>query len=328
MRYAWIGLACGLALASPSRAAAEPEDARVTEARALYEQGSVLGQQARWAEALAAFERSFKLRPHAATLYNVAQCFRATGQYARARATFTEALRWSAEHNDELPESLAVASMGYVAEIERLLARVDVTLAPVDATLAVDGAPLVADGARWVAGVAPPGVPAAAPGASFTVALDPGTRIFTVARKGFQDVVVRETFRPGAQTKLSLQLDRLPALLHISANRPGALAIVNNVDVGPAPLTLRRAAGTYRVKVNATGFVPYETEVTVRAGEELELRAALEVEKTPLTRQWWFWAATGAVVTGVAVTTYAVTRPDPERQALNGGGLGWTVPVK
>ncbi|MBK6459779.1 MAG: PEGA domain-containing protein [Myxococcales bacterium] len=327
MRYVWIGVLCGLALTSPARAA-DPEDANVTEARALYEKGSVLGQQSRWADALAAFERSFKLRPHAATIYNVAQCFRATGQYARARATFTEALRWSSDHGDELPESLVVASKGHIAEIERLLSRVDITLAPVDATLAVDGAPLVADGPGWVAGVAPPGVPAKAPGERFTVALDPGTRVFTVARKGFQDVVVRETFAPGAQTKLSLQLDRLPALLHISANRPGALATVNDVDVGPVPLTLRRSAGTYRVRVSANGFVAYETEATVRAGEELDLRAALEIEKTPLTKQWWFWAATGAVVTGVAVTTYAVTRPDPERQALNGGGLGWTVPVR
>ena len=85
MRYVWIGVLCGLALTSPARAA-DPEDANVTEARALYEKGSVLGQQSRWADALAAFERSFKLRPHAATIYNVAQCFRATGQYARARA--------------------------------------------------------------------------------------------------------------------------------------------------------------------------------------------------------------------------------------------------
>lgn len=311
----------------PTVALAQAEDGNVTEARALYEKGSELGQKAQWAEALASFERSFKLRPHAATLYNVAQCFRATGHYARARARFTQALSWSREHGDELPESLAVASKGHIEEIERLLVHVDVTLAPADATLAIDGAPLVQEGGTWVAGVAPPGAPTAAPGTRFSVVLDPGTRIFLVARKGFQDVVVRETFAPGVSTKLSLELSRLPAVLHVSANRSDALAVVNDVDVGPTPLTLKRPAGTYRVRITAKGFVPYDTEVNVHAGEELDLRAPLEVEKVPLTKRWWFWTATGVILTGVAVSTYALTRPDPERQALNGGGLGWTVPV-
>lgn len=316
-----------LLVASPARAETE-EDARVAEARALYTKGSELGQKSQWAEALTSFERSFTLRPHAATLFNVAQCLRAMGQYTRARAKFSEALSWSTGHDNELPETLAVSARGYEEEIDRLLAHVDVTLAPADAKLAVDGAPLVRAGAGWVAGVAAPGIAAVAPGARFTIALDPGTRIFTVSRKGFQDVVVREPFSPGTTTKLSLELDRLPALLHVAANRLGALTTVNGVDVGPTPLTLKRPAGTYRVRVSSDGYVPYETEVTVRAGEELDLRAPLEVEETPVTKRWWFWTATGVLLTGAVVTTYALTRPEPDRQTLNGGGLGWTVPVR
>lgn len=319
-------LACALWLL-PGLAFSQAEDTRVTEARALYEKGSELGQRAQWAEALASFERSFKLRPHAATLYNIAQCFRATGQYARARSRFREALAWSHEHGDELPEALSDSSKGYIEEIERLLVHVDVTLAPTDAQLAVDGAPLVSDGGAWVAGVAAPGVPTTAPGQHFSVTLDPGTRIFVVARRGFQDVVVRETFAPGSSTKLSLEMERLPAVLHLTASRTEALAVVNDVDVGPLPLTLKRPPGNYHVRVTSKGMVPYESDVSVRAGEEVNLRAALEAEKTPITKKWWFWTATGVVLTGVAVTTYALTRPDPERQGLNGGGLGWTVPV-
>jgi hypothetical protein len=320
---------CGCVLLVPARALADPpNEARITEARALYEAGSELGQKARWAEALASFEKSFELRPHAATLYNVAQCFRAIGQYTRARAKFGEALRWSKDHGDELPTSLAVATKGYIDEIERILAHVVVTLAPTDAALAVDGAPLVAEGTAWVAGVAPPGPAAVAPGGRFEVTLDPGTRIFVVTRRGFQDVIVRDSFAPGSTTPLSLELDRLPAIINISANREGALARVNDLDVGPVPLALKRPAGTYRVKVNLDGFVPYQAQVAVRAGEQVDLRVPLEVERTPITKRWWFWTATGALLVGVAVTTYALTRPDPEREPLNGGGLGWSVPVK
>lgn len=306
---------------------ARADDANVAEARTLYEAGSELGRNARWAEALASFEKSFKLRPHAATLYNVAQCFRAMGQYTRSRAKFDEALTWSKSHGDELPESLAVGSKGYRDEIDRILVHVAVTLSPADAMLAVDGAPLVQEGKVFVAGVAAPGVGAPAPGSRFEVVLDPGTRIFAVSRKGFQDVVVRETFTPGATTKLSLELDKLPAVIHVSANRDGSLAAIDNVDVGPPPLSLKRSAGTYKVKVHKDGFVPYETQLTVRAGEEVDLRAPLEPETVPITKRWWFWTATAVVVTGAVIGTYLLTRPEPERQPLNGGGLGWTVPV-
>ena len=310
-------------VAAPAPARADD----VAEARTLYETGSELGRNARWAEALASFEKSFKLRPHAATIYNVAQCFRAMGQYTRSRAKFDEALAWSKSHGDELPESLAVASKGYREEIDRILVHVSVTLSPADATLAVDGAPLVQEGAVHVAGVAPPGVGAPAPGARFEVVLDPGLRIFAVSRKGFQDVVVRETFAPGATTKLSLEADKLPAIIHVSANRDGSLATIDNVDVGPPPLSLKRSAGTYKVKVHKEGFVPYEAQLTVRAGEEVDLRAPLEPETIPITKRWWFWTATGVIVAGAVIGTYLLTRPEPERQPLNGGGLGWTVPV-
>jgi hypothetical protein len=324
-------------LASPANAQSPPEDAAVAEARALYTTGTELSQGARWAEALAAFEHSFKIRPHPATLYNVAQCFRAMGQYAHARTRFAEALGWAKTHRDsgELPESLVVAGNGYVSEIERILVHVAVTISPADAAITVDGAPLVTDRSLGsagavvlVAGIAPPGAGAPGPASRFEVVVDPGTRIFAVSRKGFQDVVVRETFAPGTRAPLSLELDRLPAVLNISANREGAIAAVNGVDVGPAPLALKRPAGSYRVVVQKDGFVTYDTQVTVQAGEQVDLRAALGPQSTPITKRWWFWTVTGVVVVGVAATTYALTRPEPDRQPLNGGGLGWTVPVK
>ena len=37
--------------------------------------------------------------------------------------------------------------------------------------------------------------------------------------------------------------------------------------------------------------------------------------------------ASGAVVVGTVLTTYALTRPDPTRPPVDGGGLGWAVRV-
>jgi hypothetical protein len=100
---------------------------------------------------------------------------------------------------------------------------------------------------------------------------------------------------------------------------------VNALDVGVAPVELSRPAGTYHVVVRSSGFVPYEVDTSLQPGQKTELRAKLEPEQTSLLRRWWFWTAAGVVLAGAAVTTYAVTRPDPERPPVDGGGLGWAV---
>src|SRR5262245_51087209 len=57
------------------------------EARAAFVLGTALVQETKWSEALAAFEKSFALVPHAVTLFNVGACERALGKYIQARRT-------------------------------------------------------------------------------------------------------------------------------------------------------------------------------------------------------------------------------------------------
>src|SRR5438094_10672406 len=96
--------------------AAEPDAARVAEARKLFIEGAALVKRAQWSEALAAFEQSARLRPHAITTYNIGACYRAMGRYARARETFGRALAESDASNHQLPESLADEARAFAAE--------------------------------------------------------------------------------------------------------------------------------------------------------------------------------------------------------------------
>jgi hypothetical protein len=77
--------------------------------------------------------------------------------------------------------------------------------------------------------------------------------------------------------------------------------------------------------VRKAGFVSYETDASLEAGGRVELSAPLVLESTPLFKKWWFWAAALGVVSTATATTYFVTRPEPERPAANGGGLGWVL---
>jgi hypothetical protein len=326
---------------SPAAASATPPappDADDTaRAREAFVQGTAFVHQAQWAEALSAFERSAKLRPHAVTTYNIGACQRALGQYTLARATLRAALaRNEQAGGGELPDGVVAEIEAYTRQIDSLLAVADVTLDPPGAAIAVDGRPLAVDpsaapsaGAApvLVAGVRPPGPGEPPPAARFVLVLDPGAHVMTLSRKGYADAVVNRTMLPGSRTTLALALDRLPATLHIVSDPPGAIVTVDGDDVGPAPVDVLRPAGSYRVVVRKAGFVTYEAQVPAQAGQEVDLHAKLPEQHTPLTKRWWFWTAAGVVVAGAAAGTYALTRtpPTPTRPPPDCGGLGWCV---
>jgi hypothetical protein len=297
------------------------------DARAGFLDGVELTRKAQWAEALAAFERSQALKPHAVTLYNIAACERAIGRYTRARLDFAAALDQSAE----LPPSLAEESRAALAQIDSILARVTVRVIPSAASMSVDGRPVQAvtwtGSPGFVAGTRPPGPGDPAPEGSFLLLVDPGAHLFTFVRKGFADAIVNRVMPAGATSRLDLELDRLPATLRVSADHDRSLVTLDGHDLGPAPIELLRPAGTYRLVVQHDGFSPYETQLVAHAGEEVNLVAQLRPRPRSLARRWWFWSALAVGVAAIAVATYFLARPAPERPPVSGGSLGWKFQV-
>ncbi|HEY8079356.1 MAG TPA: PEGA domain-containing protein [Labilithrix sp.] len=316
-----------------SAAHADDEAPAVVEARSEFVRGTDLAKRAQWAEALASFERSSALRPHAVTTYNIGICQRAMGNYTLARETLTHAL----EENDkssphQLADSLVSEDKTFLSELDGLLATANVQLNPANAAVAIDGRPLAVRDAQsgvLVAGVRAPGPGEPAPAASFKVVLNPGAHVFTFSRAGFADSVVNRTVSPGQTVDLRLELDRLPATFHVTSSETSAIVTVNGVDVGAVPVDVSRPAGAYRVIVKKAGFKTYEQQIDAAPGQQLDLVATLPREEKAITSRWWFWTAAGVVVVGVAAGTYALTRSDTTRQEpLDGGGLGWTVKAK
>ncbi|NOU27841.1 MAG: PEGA domain-containing protein [Polyangiaceae bacterium] len=296
-----------------------------------FELGTDLVQKTKWAEALAAFERAQALRPHAVTLYNIGACQRAMGMYTVARETFERALaRSAAEGKGELAASLADQTRTFVTEIEGLLARVklDVRGAEGEPTsVTVDGRPLLARGpGEYVAGVRAPGLADAVPG-RFTVAMNPGHHVLVVHREGAADGVIALDLRAGESSERIVDPARLPASIRVTSNLE-AVVTINGKDAGPTPLDIQRPAGVYRIVLEREKFEPYSMSIDAKPGKPVKLHATLVPERVPITKRWWFWTGIGVVVAGAAVTTYALTRPDPVRPPLSGGGLGWTVPVQ
>jgi hypothetical protein len=304
---------------------ADPQKAK---ARQLFKDGTELVNKAQWSEALAAFEQSAKILPHPVTTYNIGACQRALGRYGLAKKNLEAALALG------LTDTLAADAKGFVGEIDRVLVRLDVTVSPAEAALTVDGRPLEVgkspDGAVTLyGGVREPGPGEPPPTDHFPLVLDPGAHVFVLARKGFADAVINRSFGPGAAQVLKLELNKLPGVMHIQANVAGAAVSLGKLDVGVAPLDLERPAGLYEVLLRNPGFLDYKTTVSLEAGQEVDLRANLATQQTPIFQRWWFWTAAAAVVAGVVTTTYFATRtePAPTRPPIESGGLGWAVKV-
>jgi hypothetical protein len=343
-----------LLLAAPGSAAADEseggsagadgatETSETPEAREALEafvEGTRLARQARWAQALASFERADALKTHAVTTYNIGACERAIGRYTRARLVFDKALtQHEAEDGGTLPEALVVQTRAFLTEIDGLLAHVRLTVIPSSATIAVDGRPLERIAAPWssepgprtrlpttIAGTRAAGAGEPVVAERFEVWLDPGAHVLTLTRRGFAPAVVNRTFAPGAREDLRLELDRLPAKLNVRANEQGAIVYVDGRDAGVAPVQLSRPAGSYRVTVEKDGFASYEAQVEVGPGEESNLRATLVEEGVSVLGRWWFWTSAAAVVATSAVVTWAATRPEPEPPPYDGGSSGWVV---
>jgi hypothetical protein len=190
--------------------AAGSEMPGVEQARAAFTLGTDLAAQGQWTDALAAFERSSRLRSHPVTTYNVAYCERALGHLTRAKKFFAQALAdHAAARGGKLSEDLLREAQSYLAETDRRLARAAVTLTPAGAALSVDGRPLevverAASRPLLVAGTRDASRPEAAPAGSFELLLDPGHHIFVISTPGAPDTIVEKEFAPGSVTALEL----------------------------------------------------------------------------------------------------------------------------
>jgi hypothetical protein len=300
-----------------------PVDEVTAQARTEFVAGTSAVKAGQWSEALAHFEKANALKAAPIVTFNIGYCQRALGRYVLARGSFETVLA----DPSGMPEAQVEETKTYVGEIDRLLAHVRITLDPPSARIAIDGRPLVAAKAAaagvLVAGVAPAGEGAPPPSREFEVIVDPGVHLLQASRPGHADVLLNKTFAPGAREDLPLKLNELPASIHVESDQPRAVVLVDERDVGIAPVDITRPAGRYRVQVQKRGFVSYGATLTLAPGQKASLQARLQPETEPITHKWWFWGATAAVIAGGVTATYLLTRPEPQPPPYDTGTLGW-----
>jgi hypothetical protein len=202
---------------SPSSGPAEfpAGGVEVTEARDAFLRGSALARAGDWEGALAAFQRSARLKPHPVTTYDIAYCERVLGRYARASFRFEEALAVPAgARAPALPPELARDAETYLEEVRRRVVRVTVTLASANTTIRVDGRELLrmspaGGGTVYVVGESDAATSGLGPG-SIELWLDPGAHVFVLTGAADARTVESRSFLGGERATLVLSLPPAP----------------------------------------------------------------------------------------------------------------------
>jgi hypothetical protein len=119
-------------------AAPTPEQAK---ADRHFKSGVGLFKQAKYAEALAEFERAYEIAPHPLVLYNIAGCHRQLSHYTEAVSFYR---RFLSEGKGVVPDERLAKAQTELDAILAVVARVTVTITPAadGATLSVDGIPI------------------------------------------------------------------------------------------------------------------------------------------------------------------------------------------
>ena len=223
----------------------------------------------------------------------------------------------SAQAAGYLPSRQAVMLAGKVTETVTLaLLPAETTSAHLTLTVSVPGAEVLVDGKP--VGTTP--LPA-------SIAVTPGAATIEVRRSGYRAASRSVTLDEGATGALTVSLEEDPAtpatmkgLLRVRTDEADAALEVDGTSKPLVSEGLPLVAGPHVIRVERTGFVPFERPIMITAGQETSLavtltptgETTLRYETRAHARRVWGWSAFGAgvLVTAGAVVYAVVTRHD------------------
>lgn len=195
-----------------------PSNPEQAEADRHFKSGVTLYKEAKFAEALAEFERAYEIAPHPLVLYNIAGCHRELSNYA-------ESVKYSKRFLEEGKGVVSKARLAAAqAELDSVLARI----ARVSVTVPVEGAELIVDGVSL--GTFPLDMP---------LILPPGEHRIVARADGYRDAERSMRLASGDELEVSLTLAERPPE---PAAKPEKI-VVRTPDDGDAPRKRRSSRG-------------------------------------------------------------------------------------
>lgn len=309
---------CSPLVASAQAATPPGEDPDVTEqARALFDQGVLLSQEERWAEALDAFRGSRALVERPSTLFNIATALQRLGRNHDAIDAVDAFVAVADPVRDGAQLDQARALRGVLLEG---LAEISLRLRPGTADVSVDARPTPPRGDETDVRV---------------LELDPGEHVIEVRSPGYQPQSVTLNVAPGEHGDHEVALTRIPstpAELSVRASRSDAHIVVDEQNVGSGSAVVEVTTGTHLVRVEALEHRTFQRIVVLGPAERLAIDVPLErVSGGSILDEPAFWIVAGCILAagagaGIAAGVLA-SNQSPSGYGGSGGftiaGLSW-----
>jgi hypothetical protein len=247
-------LSCSLtgrtALAEPPQGQppqAQPSD---EEGKQHFKSGVGLFRDGNFAGALAEFEESFRVRPGASALQNIALCQRQLFRYAAAIGTLEKML---GSYGAALSSEDKSAAEQTLKELRERVTRVVFVVTPKQAALLVDGKALEGTERR-------------------SIVLDVGEHRVVLSAPGFADLDRRITVA-GAEKEVPLGLEAASGTLNVTTDDLAASIVVDGATVGTGSWSGSLTAGDrHVVRVEKPGHAVAVVDVIVKIGESRDVK--------------------------------------------------------
>jgi Tfp pilus assembly protein PilF len=322
-----------LALATPVMAAPKKNDqtAEQKEADRHFKSGVALYKEAKYAEALAEFERAYEIAPHPLVLYNIATCHRELSHYGDAVKYYQ---RFLSEGKGKVPPARLKEAQAELDGVLARIARVTITIK------GGEGARVILDGNDL--GTMPIDGPLIVPPGEHRLVVraegkQPAERSVRVASGDEVEVTLQLTDAPKAPPVETLEIERPvtppppPKPKRFGLGIAFGTNALNVPETGAPTLGIAFALGS-RIEVGVDAlFVAFAVMPNVRvrlAGEQLSVHAAVAV---PIAfndgemKETWVAGAVGAGVRYRATPALAFRLESFASYALKDHGL--TIPT-
>lgn len=153
------------------------------QARALFDQGLALSDEAKWSEALEVFKKSDELQHSANVRYNMAVSYRALGRYVEAKRLADDLLKKGVD-DKPLKPALEKEVQKLRDEVAPKIVTVAIKRNPPDGTIEIDGTLQVV-------------------GTDGRIEMDPGKHVFVLKKDGYDTVTVSKNLE-GSEVEVVL----------------------------------------------------------------------------------------------------------------------------
>ena len=278
-------LVAALIVVAPAAARADAA-AELAEARARFERGAKLYQDGRYRDAIAEFEAAYRLRPHGAIHYNLAQCREKLGEWPQALRSYHDYLRElpKAEDRDQVRKAMRrIEDRLAAAGVQALLVSSD----PRGAEVAVDGRPR---------GKTP-----------FVIALPPGSYTVTLALAGHASAARQVDLSLEAYAVVDVVLRPAPAVAPEAVAAAGT-AVAPAAAAPPAPAG-SPSPGAPKPDLSAPAPDPLTADLPPPG----------KPAPPPGKHRVWTWVATGAAVAAAGAGAYYAVSAQQKSDQLRDG---------